>query len=403
MSESSSRRYKGGERLRRRGAAPASIHLLMNRHVFTAVRLLLVAIGVTIIVLAVNWRTVMVIPAGEPGPGGHTAEVERTLLVLSVEPAGPGAMLVQTDAGLEGEVAANWIRPGIFDIFEHANWWWVLLGLGLVGCVYPLQATRWWLLMRCRGLDAPWLRTLRLVFIGAFSNFFLPGTEGGDVVKAWGATRGSDRRVEAVMSVVFDRITGLAGLVILAAGVGIFAAESNTARDIGWWTAGAMLVVGVGAIVAFVVFTRGWLQLPAVTKTFGRGLPARLFEAGRAYASHPGPVLAATSVSVCVQVLLASAAGACAWALGATHDITVILAVMPILFLAAAVPLTWQGAGVMEVLGIALLAVPGVASVNQVVGLLVLYRCLELTWGLVGASLMTGGGVRLHPEHLDAS
>ena len=76
---------------------------------------------------------------------------------------------------------------------------------------------------------------------------------------------------------------------------------------------------------------------------------------------------------------------------------------MPILFLAAAVPLTWQGAGVMEVLGIALLAVPGVASVNQVVGLLVLYRCLELTWGLVGASLMMGGGVRLHPEHLDAS
>jgi hypothetical protein len=32
-----------------------------------------------------------------------------------------------------------------------------------------------------------------------------------------------------------------------------------------------------------------------------------------------------------------------------------------------------------------------------------LYRCLELTWGLVGASLMMGGGVRLHPEHLDAS
>ncbi len=370
----------------------------MNRHVFTAIRLLLVVAGVTVIVCAVNWRTVLVVPAGEPGLGGETTDADRTFVLTTVEPAGPGAAMVHTEDGLGGEVATNWIRPGIFDIFASADWWWVLIGLGLVGCIYPLQATRWWLLMRCRGLEAPWPRTLRLVYIGAFSNFFLPGTEGGDVVKAWGATRGSERRVEAVMSVVFDRITGLAGLVLLAAGVGIFAAESNTARDIGWWTAGGMLLIAVVAIGAFVVTTRGWLRLPEVARTFGGGLPARLFDAGRAYAKHPGPVMAATGVSVCVQVLLAAAAGACAWALGATHDLTVILAVMPILFLAAAVPLTWQGAGVMEVLGIALLAVPGVASVNQVVGLLVLYRSLELSWGLMGAMLMLGGGVNLHPE-----
>ncbi|MDP6478898.1 MAG: lysylphosphatidylglycerol synthase transmembrane domain-containing protein, partial [Phycisphaerales bacterium] len=256
----------------------------MNRRVFTAIRLLLVAVGVTVIVLAVHWRTVMVVPAGEPGLGGQTAEVDRAFVVTSVEPAGPGAVLVHTENGLGGEVAANWIRPGIFDLFASADWWWVLLGLGLVGCIYPLQATRWWLLMRCRGLMAPWPRTLRLVYIGAFSNFFLPGTEGGDVVKAWGATRGSERRVEAVMSVVFDRITGLAGLVLLAAAVGIFAAESNTARDIGWWTAGGMLLIAIVAIGAFFVSTRGWLRMPEVAKTFGGGLPARLFEAGRAYA-----------------------------------------------------------------------------------------------------------------------
>jgi uncharacterized membrane protein YbhN (UPF0104 family) len=375
----------------------------MNRHVFTAIRLLLVAVGVTVIVLAVNWRTELVVPAGEAGLAGETVEVDRTFVVTAAEAAGSGEVLVHTGNGLIGEVSATWIKPGIFDIFAAANWWWVLLGLGLVGCIYPLQATRWWLLMRCRGLGASWPRTLRLVFIGAFSNFFLPGTEGGDVVKAWGAARGSDRRVEAVMSVVFDRITGLAGLVLVAAGVGIFAAESNIARDIGWWTAGGMMLIAVVAIAAFFVSTRGWLRMPAVARTFGGGLPARLLGAGQAYARHPGPVIAATGVSVCVQILLASAAGACAWAVGATHDITVILAVMPILFLAAAVPLTWQGAGVMEVLGIALLAVPEVASVNQVVGLLVLYRCLELSWGLVGATLMLGGGISLHPERQETT
>jgi len=67
------------------------------------------------------------------------------------------------------------------------------------------------------------------------------------------------------------------------------------------------------------------------------------------------------------------------------------------------VPLTWQGAGVMEVLGIALLAMPGVATVNQVVGFLLLYRSLELSWGLVGAALMLGGGISLHPERQQAA
>ena len=106
---------------------------------------------------------------------------------------------------------------------------------------------------------------------------------------------------------------------------------------------------------------------------------------------------AATGVSVCVQVLLAAAAGCCAWAVGARHELIVILAVMPILFIAAAVPLTWQGAGVMELLGIALLAGPGVATVSQVIALLVLYRALEFTWGLAGSLLMLGGDIQLHP------
>jgi hypothetical protein len=204
-----------------------------------------------------------------------------------------------------------------------------------------------------------------------------------------------------VISVVFDRITGLAGLVILAAIVGIFVADSEQAQQIGWWVGWAMGGIGLVAIIAFVLATRDWLRLPEVVRTFGGGLPARIIDAVTAYASHPTAVLSATGVSV--QVLLASAAGCAAWSLGVTHDLTIILAVMPILFLVAAVPLIWQGAGVMELAGIALLAGSGAASVNQVVGLLLIYRALEFTWGGVGALLMLGGGIELHPPRQKAA
>lgn len=369
----------------------------MPRALFTAIRLIIVVTGVTAIVLMVNWRTVVVTPAGDIGFDGTIRDVARTHDVEMSTPAGDGMMLVVTTDGMRAQVGIDRIRPGLLDLLADANWWWVLIGLGLVGCVYPLQATRWWLLMRCRGLGASWPRTLRLVLVGAFCNFFLPGTEGGDVVKAWGAARGADRRVEAVMSVVFDRITGLAGLVLVAAGVGIFLAESPQSKSIGIWTAIGMVAVAVIGIAAFVVTERGWLRLPEVARSFGGGLSGRVVDAATAYKRHPGAVAAATGVSVCVQVLLAAAAGCCAWAVGARHELIVILAVMPILFIAAAVPLTWQGAGVMELLGIALLAGPGVATVSQVIALLVLYRALEFTWGLAGSLLMLGGDIQLHP------
>ncbi|MDP7029165.1 MAG: lysylphosphatidylglycerol synthase transmembrane domain-containing protein [Phycisphaerales bacterium] len=369
----------------------------MQRRIFTAVRILLVAVGVAVVVYAVNWRTIVTLPAGDTALTGAASNTETTHVVTAMTAAGPGEVMVTTASGLTGEVPLDTVSMGMFDVLGGADPWWLLIGLGLVGCVYPLQTTRWWILMRCRGLGGSWPRTLRLVLVGAFCNFALPGTEGGDVVKAWGAARDSDRRVEAVVSVVFDRITGLAGLVILAAIVGLFVAESDAARQIGQWVGWAALGVGGAAVAAFVIATRGWLRMPDIARRFSGGLPVRLFEAASAYANHPAAVAGATGVSVCVQILLASAAGCAAWSLGVTHDITVILAVVPVLFLVAAVPLFWQGAGVMEAAGIALLAAPEVASVNQVVGFLLLYRAFEFVWGGVGALLMAGGGITLHP------
>ena len=73
---------------------------------------------------------------------------------------------------------------------------------------------------------------------------------------------------------------------------------------------------------------------------------------------------------------------------------------MPIIFIAASIPLTWQGAGVMEVVGISLLAGVGMANVNQIVAMLLLYRGLELAWGLAGSVLMLRGDIEIHPEPL---
>ena len=370
----------------------------MPRGWFTAIRVAIVVAGGAVILSLVQWQTTLVTAVGQAGLDGQIAQVEREQVVVSMEYLDSGYWRVETADGQRGVVDDADIRRSLPALLIEADLLWLLVGLALVGCVYPLQATRWWLLMRCRKIDSTWLRTLRLVLVGAFCNFFLPGTEGGDVVKAWGAAKGTDRRVEAVMSVVFDRITGLAGLVLVAAIAGIFLAESEQARNVGLWTGLGMVFVVIFGVAAFFIAERGWLRLPEVVRSFGGGLPGRAMDAARAYGRHPGAVVQATGVSMVVQVCLAAAAGCCAWAVGAELDLVVVLTIMPILFIAAAVPLFWQGAGVMELVGIMLLASPEVATSSQVIALLVLYRVLEFIWGLIGSLLMLGGGIQLHPS-----
>ena len=84
-----------------------------------------------------------------------------------------------------------------------------LLGQGL-------SAVRWSILGRAVGLDRPLADYVRFYAIGMFFNLFGPSTLGGDAVRVMYLGRGR-RRMLAAGSVLFDRMSGLAVLVALAA------------------------------------------------------------------------------------------------------------------------------------------------------------------------------------------
>ncbi len=123
------------------------------------------------------------------------------------------------------------------------------LALTCFAAAVLLTFIRWFFLVRAAGLPFRLADGLRLGMIGMFFSTFLPGSIGGDVVKAVFIAREQSRRTVAVATVIIDRAIALWGLFWFVAVIGGVA-----------WAAGFLqgeaeraltsIVVGAAAIVA---------------------------------------------------------------------------------------------------------------------------------------------------------
>lgn len=84
---------------------------------------------------------------------------------------------------------------------------------------------RWQWILQAQKVNLPWLRTIQLIMIGTFFNTALPGAVSGDLVKAFyvakevPASEGHTQSIRGRVfgSILFDRILGLAALVLVSA------------------------------------------------------------------------------------------------------------------------------------------------------------------------------------------
>lgn len=89
----------------------------------------------------------------------------------------------------------------------------LFMTLSSVCCTY-----RWLLLVKVQGLSLSFRRLFSLSMIGSFFNTFMPGSVGGDLIKAWYvAGQEPQKRTRAVFTVLFDRLIGLAIILFYSA------------------------------------------------------------------------------------------------------------------------------------------------------------------------------------------
>ncbi|OWK36960.1 lysylphosphatidylglycerol synthase transmembrane domain-containing protein [Fimbriiglobus ruber] len=104
---------------------------------------------------------------------------------------------------------------------QEPQWEYLLAAAALSVVCTAIQMYRWYILVHALGLPFSARGAVRLGLVGYYYNSFLPGSVGGDLVKAFFIAKDQPgRRAAAVATVMADRVIGLYGLILFVAVVG---------------------------------------------------------------------------------------------------------------------------------------------------------------------------------------
>ena len=306
--------------------------------------------------------------------------------------ARPGQVQVQTGAG------PQWRPVGQFQALGGRV---VRVGLaaalmGLRGAVFAaaaallavqltLMGVRWWYLMRFEGLGVGLGATVRLMFIGHFFNFFLPGSTGGDVIRAYLVTRRTAARTVAVATVLLDRFAGLAGMAFLAGAMTLITWGSPQTRQAATAVGVTMLVIVSAGLVLFSRRIGRAIRLDALIDRLPRRQNLRIaIDALRELPRSPKAVAAVGTMTLGVHLLLAGGIATLGAALGLPVPAHLYFLFIPVIYILAAIPVSIGGLGVVEGMYVLFFApYPGV-DVSAVLALALLARFTPMLLSLPG-------------------
>ena len=243
-------------------------------------------------------------------------------------------------------------------------------------------------------------RAFVLNMVGSFYNTFMPGSTGGDVFKAIYAAQQTPHRTRAVMSVIVDRAIGLLALVLLGgvmSTVGLFVIDRNdpARRKCAQIALGSLLII-VGTAAGLLVFYTPVLRRYAGLDWILRRLPMQrqvqnAIETMEMLRRHPWLVLWTIMVTLPVHSTVVLSAMLAGMAFGLPLHWLYYWVVVPVVVLSGSIPISPQGAGVMEFFAILLTKRQG-CTVSQAFALTMSIRIVQILWNLTGGIFVLRGG-----------
>jgi len=298
------------------------------------------------------------------------------------------AARVVVAAGLTALLLWQSDPKAVWQAARGTDWRFILLACALVAIDRVLMAYRWWtLLAPLDGSGRPPVATvMRIFFVSTFVGTFLPASVGGDAVRAYGLSKEGVGGVDAVASVLMDRLLGVVSILIVAIGGAMLARDLIDIRAL--FPALALLMV-LCAVALTVVFSPraavaiAWLLalLPR-----GRETGGRLVTAIQRYATLHLPMANVLLCSIAVQVLRVLQTYCLGLGLGLAVPLGVYFALVPIVLLIVLMPITINGIGTTQAAFVWLFGRAGVSSAPAFT-LSVLFLAIAVVGNLPGAVL----------------
>jgi uncharacterized protein (TIRG00374 family) len=276
----------------------------------------------------------------------------------------------------------------VWDAARGTDLRYVVIACLLVVLDRVLMAYRWLTLLSPLdpGHRPPFGTVMRIFFVSTFLGTFLPASVGGDAVRAYGLSKEGVRGVDAVASVLMDRLLGVVSILLVAVAGAVMARELIDIRVL--FPALALLTVLCVAALAVVFSPRAATAAASVLTRLpgGRDVGHRLIAAIQRYADYHGEMTNVLFCSVGVQVLRVLQTYYLGLALGLSTALGVYFALVPVILLIVLMPITINGIGTTQAGFVWLFGRAGVAEAPAF-ALSVLFLGIAIVGNLPGGIL----------------
>ncbi|MHC4461209.1 MAG: lysylphosphatidylglycerol synthase transmembrane domain-containing protein [Planctomycetota bacterium] len=254
----------------------------------------------------------------------------------------------------------------LVEIFRQMNIGVFAAALGIFIVSQIAIGLRWWLLLRSQRILIDFWAAVRLYFLGWFYNNFMPGSVGGDLLRAWYVTKHTPKKFEAVLSVFVDRVIGLLSTLAIAVffyllflqgrGAVIPSSDRRSFLEYVVEYKGVLLLVFAAIVAIFCVLllhkasrsilVRAWLYIRSSTLR----IIAKLKDAIVIYCSKPGIILLVFGLTVLLQLLTITGFWLLGKNLGIEAGIEYYYVFFTLAWVLGAIPVSIGGVVVVEVL-----------------------------------------------------
>lgn len=298
----------------------------------------------------------------------------------------------QVVGGYDVRVPFPLVQAGLGHMLQTAKPEFLWAAMLIFPLTFLITGLRWHLLLKALDIHLGLARAFIINMVGAFYNTFMPGSTGGDVLKAYYAAKQTHLRTRAVMSVIVDRAIGLLALITLGGAMAALQWQEQATRQIAVIAAGVIGILTAGMIV----FYTAWLRRATGLGFVLRRLPMqtqvnKAIETMEIYRRRPWLVTGALVGSLPVHMTVVVSAMFAGMAFDLPLRPQQYWVIVPVIVLAGSIPISPQGAGVMEFFAI-LLTRPHGCTVAQAFALTMSIRIVQISWNLTGGIFVLRAG-----------